>query len=76
MKFVNTYEKAPTVHFGAKGTNGGVSFFFCGGGPANVACPTGTSGTKVSGVVYVDTYNAAFGTGDELTGIPYSYTVQ
>jgi hypothetical protein len=38
--------------------------------------PTGKSGTKVSGVVYVDTYNAAFGTGDELTGLPYSYTVK
>jgi hypothetical protein len=38
--------------------------------------PAGASGTKVSGVVYVDTYNAAFGTGDELTGIPYSYTVK
>jgi hypothetical protein len=38
--------------------------------------PTGKSGTKVSGVLYVDTYNAAFGTGDELTGIPYSYTVK
>lgn len=38
--------------------------------------PTGASGSKVSGVVYVDTYNAAFGTADELTGIPYSYTVK
>ena len=38
--------------------------------------PTGASGGKVSGVVYVDTYNAAFGTADELTGIPYSYTVK
>ena len=38
--------------------------------------PAGASGSKVSGVVYVDTYNAAFGTADELTGIPYSYTVK
>ncbi|ACU69816.1 peptidase S8 and S53 subtilisin kexin sedolisin [Catenulispora acidiphila DSM 44928] len=38
--------------------------------------PTGASGSKVSGVVYVDTYNAAFGTADELTGLPYSYTVK
>jgi hypothetical protein len=38
--------------------------------------PSGKSGSKVSGVVYVDTYNAAFGTADELTGIPYSYTVK
>ena len=30
----------------------------------------------MSGVVYVDTYNAAYGTADELTGIPYSYTVK
>ncbi|MEY9927841.1 hypothetical protein ABH926_002475 [Catenulispora sp. GP43] len=38
--------------------------------------PTGKSGSKVSGVVYLDTYNAAFGTADELTGLPYSYTVK
>jgi len=38
--------------------------------------PTGKSGDKVNGVVYVDTYNAAYGTADELTGIPYSYTVK
>jgi hypothetical protein len=36
----------------------------------------GKSGSKVSGVVYLDTYNAAFGTADELTGLPYSYTVK
>ncbi|WP_194923894.1 S8 family serine peptidase [Catenulispora pinisilvae] len=38
--------------------------------------PTGKSGSKVSGELYVDTYNAAYGTADELTGIPYSYTVK
>jgi hypothetical protein len=38
--------------------------------------PSGKPGSKVSGVVYVDTYNAAFGTADELTGIPYSYLVK
>ncbi|GAA1963188.1 S8 family serine peptidase [Catenulispora subtropica] len=38
--------------------------------------PAGKSGDKVSGVVYVDTYNPVFGTADELTGIPYSYTVK
>ena len=38
--------------------------------------PTGKSGSKVSGVVYLDTYNAVFGTADELTGLPYSYTVK
>jgi hypothetical protein len=41
---------AAHIHFGAKATNGGVSFFFCGGGPANVACPTTTSGS-ISGTV-------------------------
>ncbi|MBW8804978.1 MAG: S8 family serine peptidase [Catenulisporales bacterium] len=38
--------------------------------------PAGKSGDKVSGVVYVDTFNALIGVGDELTGIPYSYTVK
>jgi hypothetical protein len=41
---------AAHIHFGNQDTNGGVSFFFCGGGPANVACPTTTSGS-VSGSV-------------------------
>ncbi|NUP52520.1 MAG: S8 family serine peptidase [Catenulispora sp.] len=38
--------------------------------------PAGNHGDKVNGVVYVDTYNAVYGTADELTGIPYSYTVK
>jgi hypothetical protein len=41
-----------------------------------VITPTGASGTKVNGVLYVDTSSSAFGSGDELTGIPYSYTVK
>jgi hypothetical protein len=40
---------AAHVHFGAKATNGGVSFFFCGGG-GKPACPSSTSGT-ITGVV-------------------------
>ncbi|NUR29694.1 MAG: S8 family serine peptidase, partial [Catenulispora sp.] len=38
--------------------------------------PSGKSGDKVSGVVYVDTYNPVYATADELTGISYSYTVK
>ncbi|WP_344667181.1 S8 family serine peptidase [Catenulispora yoronensis] len=38
--------------------------------------PAGHSGDKVSGVVYVDTYNPIYGTADELTGLPYSYTIK
>ena len=38
--------------------------------------PAGKSGDKVSGVVYIDTNNAPFGFADELTGIPYSYTIK
>jgi hypothetical protein len=40
---------AAHVHFGARGTNGGVSFFFCGGG-GKPACPNATSGT-ITGMV-------------------------
>jgi hypothetical protein len=38
--------------------------------------PSATSGTTVSGVLYVDDYSSVFGSGDELAGIPYRYTVQ
>jgi hypothetical protein len=37
--------------------------------------PTGAAGTTVSGVLYVDTFSASVLTGDELTAIPYSYTI-
>jgi hypothetical protein len=32
-------------------------------------------GKTVTGYVYIDTYNAYAGTGDEVVAIPYSYTV-
>lgn len=45
--------------------------------------PNGASGTVVSGVVYVDVYDTgvptaayASSTGDELVGLPYTYTIQ
>ncbi len=38
------------VHFGQRGVNGGVSFFFCGGG-GKPPCPATTSGT-VTGTVF------------------------
>ncbi|MBA8924892.1 hypothetical protein BC739_002091 [Kutzneria viridogrisea] len=37
--------------------------------------PSGAPGSKVSGVLYVDSYSSVLGSGDELTAIPYSYTV-
>ena len=37
--------------------------------------PTGAAGTKVGGVLYVDTFSTAVLSGDELTAIPYSYTI-
>jgi Subtilase family/Peptidase inhibitor I9 len=37
--------------------------------------PTGAKGTKVSGVLYVDTFADALFSGDEIAAIPYSYTV-
>jgi hypothetical protein len=37
--------------------------------------PTAPVGTVVHGVVYVDTLNPLAGTGSELIGLPYSYTV-
>jgi hypothetical protein len=40
---------AAHTHFGAAGTNGGVSFFFC-GGDGKPACPNATSGS-ISGTV-------------------------
>src|SRR5262245_12121742 len=38
---------AAHVHVGQPGVNGGVSFFFCGGG-GKPACPAGTSSTPVT----------------------------
>lgn len=38
--------------------------------------PTGASGTTVRGTIYVDDYSAVLGDANELTGIPYSYTVK
>jgi hypothetical protein len=49
---------ASHVHFGAKGTNGGVSFFFCGGG-GKPACPAATSGTITGTVVAADVIGPA-----------------
>ncbi|HWL88535.1 MAG TPA: CHRD domain-containing protein [Polyangiaceae bacterium] len=49
---------ASHVHFGNKGTNGGVSFFFCGGG-GKPACPTTTSGTVSGTVVAADVVGPA-----------------
>jgi hypothetical protein len=46
------------IHFGARGTNGGVSFFFCGGG-GKPACPAATSGTVMGTVVAADVVGPA-----------------
>jgi len=32
-------------------------------------------GEVVKGYVFVDTYNAVVGTGDEVVRVPYSYTI-
>jgi hypothetical protein len=37
--------------------------------------PTGKPGAQVRGTLFVDDFSAATGSGDELTGIPYSYTI-
>ncbi|MFC0434138.1 S8 family serine peptidase [Kutzneria buriramensis] len=37
--------------------------------------PTGAKGTTVSGVLYVDNFNGVLLSGDELAGVPYSYTI-
>jgi len=37
--------------------------------------PTGAKGTKVSGVLYLDNFNGILLSGDELAGVPYSYTI-
>jgi hypothetical protein len=37
--------------------------------------PTGAKGTKVSGVLYLDNFNGVLSSGDELAGVPYSYTI-
>jgi CHRD domain len=44
---------AAHVHAGQKGVNGGVSFFFCGGG-GKPPCPASTSGTVTGTVVAAD----------------------
>lgn len=44
---------AAHVHFGPTKVNGGVSFFFCGGG-GKPACPAATSGTITGTVVAAD----------------------
>jgi hypothetical protein len=36
--------------------------------------PTGAPGTVVTGTLYVDTYNPGTAFGDEVVGLPYSYT--
>jgi hypothetical protein len=48
---LNAAASASHVHFGQPNVNGGVSFFFCGGG-GKPACPAGTSSTAtVTGTV-------------------------
>ncbi len=37
--------------------------------------PTGTAGQVVQGTLYVDTYDPFTGSGNELAGLPYRYTV-
>jgi len=49
---------AAHVHFGRARTNGGVSFFFCGGG-GKPACPASTSGTVTGTVVAADVVGPA-----------------
>jgi hypothetical protein len=44
---------AAHVHFGQRGVNGAVSFFFCGGG-GKPPCPASTSGTITGTVVAAD----------------------
>ena len=45
---------AAHVHFGQNHTNGGVMFFFCGGGPQNTACPAATEGTLTGTISATD----------------------
>ncbi|WP_394821251.1 CHRD domain-containing protein [Pendulispora albinea] len=56
------------VHFGARATNGGVTFFFCGGG-GKPACPTGTSGT-ISGTVQAADVLGPVGQGIDPGALP------
>jgi hypothetical protein len=37
--------------------------------------PAAPVGTVVRGVLYVDTIDAVTGSVDEITGVPYAYTV-
>jgi hypothetical protein len=38
--------------------------------------PTGKKGTKVSGVLYLDTFSSFLFSGDDVAAIPYSYTIR
>ncbi|MDB4965826.1 MAG: hypothetical protein JWN44_1515 [Myxococcales bacterium] len=46
------------IHFGAKATDGGVSFFLCGGG-GKPACPSATTGTVTGTVTAADVVGPA-----------------
>jgi len=64
IEFQLTYEHltapplAAHVHFGQRAVNGGVSFFFCGGG-GKPPCPASTSGTVTGTVVAADVVGPA-----------------
>jgi hypothetical protein len=64
IEFQLTYEQltapplAAHVHFGQRAVNGGVSFFFCGGG-GKPPCPASTSGTVTGTVVAADVVGPA-----------------
>jgi hypothetical protein len=49
---------AAHLHFGQRGVNGGVAFFFCGGG-GKPACPAATSGSVTGTVVAADVLGPA-----------------
>jgi hypothetical protein len=38
--------------------------------------PSGAKGTKVSGVLYLDTFSAYLFSGDDVAAVPYSYTIK
>ena len=37
--------------------------------------PAGTAGTRVNGVLLVETFSAYVGSGDELARLPYRYSI-
>jgi hypothetical protein len=41
-----------------------------------VITPSAAKGATVNGVIYVDTFSPILGSGDEVAGLPYSYTVK